>query len=229
MTEHYNVFISYSREHDLQAAINLQQQLERAGLSVFRDEGGIHEGDRWLEKLQQAVSACDCFVLLAGRAGVQRWIAAETEVAQMRHFDEADVDKRLPIFPFLVAQSSLELLPPFLRTIQATHWDGESLLASTLIERIRDRVAPGSEQITIEGCPFVGLNAYQPEQTQIFFGRQQETLKALTLFDTTTPGKQDKWLEQSPRRAMLVRENMWNKDRVYFILSEMIGVGTQGE
>ncbi len=195
--EHYQVFISYSREHDLQTAVNLQQQLERAGLSVFRDEGAIHEGDRWLEKLQQAISACDCFVLLAGHAGVQRWVAAETEVAQIRHIDEADIDKRLPIFPFLIGHSPVEILPPFLRLIQATHWDGESSLDPTLIERIREKTAPDSELITIESCPFVGLDAYRPEQSHLFFGRQLETLKALALFDTTTPGKQDKWLEIS--------------------------------
>ena len=103
----YKVFISYSREFDLQAAINLQSQLERAGLDVFRDETGIREGDRWLQKLQQAVAQCDCFVLLAGQAGVQRWVAAETEVAMMRHFDEKDENKRLLLSLFCSVNARL--------------------------------------------------------------------------------------------------------------------------
>ena len=193
----YKVFISYSREFDLQAAINLQSQLERAGLDVFRDETGIREGDRWLQKLQQAVAQCDCFVLLAGQAGVQRWVAAETEVAMMRHFDEKDENKRLLLFPILLGECPLEQLPPFLRLIQATRWDRESPLDQQLIERIRAKLPPDTEQIPFDGCPFVGLNAYQPDQTRLFFGRQRETLKALSLFDTTSPGKQVKWLEIS--------------------------------
>jgi hypothetical protein len=30
-----------------------------------------------------------------------------------------------------------------------------------------------------EGCPFVGLAAYRPDQAHLFFGRQKETLDAL--------------------------------------------------
>ncbi len=38
---------------------------------------------------------------------------------------------------------------------------------------------PGSKS-----CPFVGLDAYKTKQAQLFFGRQKETLDALTFFNT---------------------------------------------
>ena len=40
VTDNYHVFLSYSR-NDLQAAANLRGQLERHGLSVFKDDERI--------------------------------------------------------------------------------------------------------------------------------------------------------------------------------------------
>jgi hypothetical protein len=51
VTEHYDVFLSYSH-NDLEAATNLRGQLDRRGLTVFWDKAGIREGDLWLDRLQ---------------------------------------------------------------------------------------------------------------------------------------------------------------------------------
>ena len=50
-------------------------------------------------------------------------------------------------------------------------------------------------KITFEGCPFVGLDAFRPDQAQLFFGRQKDTLAALARLDTRPGSRCIRWLE----------------------------------
>jgi hypothetical protein len=191
VADHYDVFLSYSHS-DEEAATNLRGQLR--GLNVFWDKTGIREGDRWLSQLEEALDACGSFVVLVGRDGVRRWVGAETQVALNRYFGPHDDASRLPIFPVLLGDTKPEALPAFLRLFQAPPWSGADALPEGLLEQIRERSSlPG--KIPFEGCPFVGLNAYQPNQAHLFFGRQKETLDALACFDTHSGGQTVRWLE----------------------------------
>ncbi len=126
----HDVFLSYSR-NDREAAALLRAQLERAGLSVFKDDQSIREGDLWLDRLQQAVDGCGAFVVLVGKDGVRRWIGAETQVALNRYFGPHDDAERLPIFPILLGETRPEALPAFLRLFQAASWDGSAIACRT--------------------------------------------------------------------------------------------------
>ncbi len=192
--EHYQVFLSYSR-NDLDQATALLGQLEKSGLSCFRDQDSIREGDNWLQKLQEAVDASGSFVLLVGRDGIRRWMAAETEVALVRHIDPHDESLRLPIFPVLLGDVEPEDLHAFLRRFQVTRWNGTNTLPDRLIEQIRNRSLIHADDVRYEGCPFVGLHAFQPNQAHLFFGRQKETLDALACFDMRIQDKPIRWLQ----------------------------------
>ena len=204
MTDHYDVFLSYSR-NDLEAATNLLGQLERGGLGVFRDQERIREGELWLNRLQEVVGACGSFVVLVGRDGVRRWIGAETQVALSRYFGPHDDANRLPIFPILLGPTGPETLPAFLRLFQGTPWNGADDLPEGLLDQIRTRTSDPGKAIAFDGCPFVGLDAFSDKQAQLFFGRQKETLDALACFDPRPsnpdrPGRGDRgptvrWLE----------------------------------
>ncbi len=65
------VFLSYSHS-DQMAAQDLRAALERAGVSVFKDDASLRIGDRWLERLQEVLQGCSAFVVLTGRDGVRR-------------------------------------------------------------------------------------------------------------------------------------------------------------
>ncbi|WP_374566205.1 toll/interleukin-1 receptor domain-containing protein [Nitrosomonas sp.] len=93
------VFISYSRS-DRAACAQLRTELEKAGLSVFRDEDNIQAGDEWITELEKALEQCTAFVLLIGQDGVQRWVSAEYHVALRRHYAKANLVQSLPIFRF---------------------------------------------------------------------------------------------------------------------------------
>jgi hypothetical protein len=194
MRERYDVFLSYSR-NDLQAATLLLGQLKKAGLEVFRDQDSIRAGELWLNRLQEAVDACGAFVVLVGRDGVRRWIGAETQVALSRHFGSHDDALRLPIFPILLGDTSPETLPAFLRLFQGTSWNGADALPERLLDQIRERVIAPIEKVSFEGCPFVGLDAFRPDQAHLFFGRQKETLDALACFDIRPGSQTVRWLE----------------------------------
>ncbi len=172
------VFLSYSRT-DLAAASALRAALEQAGLSVFKDDDSLRSGDRWLERLQEVLQACSAFVVLAGRDGVRRWVGAEVQVALIRHLSPASDDERLAIFPILLDQTSPEALPPFLALFQATRWASAEALPAALVDAIRQHAIRLDCQQGIEGCPFLGLNAFGSTDSRLFFGRRKETLEAL--------------------------------------------------
>ena len=188
------IFLSYSR-NDPEAAANLRSQLEQGGLSVFKDDQSIREGDLWLTRLQEAVDGCSGFVVLVGRDGVGRWIGAETQVALIRYFGPHDDPKRLPIFPVLLGDARPESLPAFLRLFQVTPWNGSDPLPDGLLEQIRERRLVAAEGVVFEGCPYVGLDAFRIDQARLFFGRQKETLEALACFETRQDRKAVRWLE----------------------------------
>jgi formylglycine-generating enzyme required for sulfatase activity len=172
------VFLSYSH-NDRAAAIVLRAALEKAGLSVFKDDDSLRGGDRWLERLQQVLNGCSAFVVLAGRDGVRRWVGAEVQVALIRHLSSEKDDERLPIFPILLEEVAPETLPPFLALFQASRWRAAEALPAGLIDAISAHAIRLDSPPAIEGCPFVGLNAFTSKDARLFFGRRRETLEAL--------------------------------------------------
>jgi hypothetical protein len=196
VTDDNQVFLSYSR-NDPEAAASLRAQFERHGVSVFKDDQSIREGELWLTRLQEAVDGCGGFVVLVGRDGVSRWIGAETQVALTRYFGPHDDTERLPLFPMLLGDTAPESLPAFLRLFQATRWNGLDPLPERLLDQIRERTIVASEDAVLEEgkSPFVGLDAFRIDQARLFFGRQKETLDALACFDTRHGSPTVRWLE----------------------------------
>ena len=172
------VFISYSRT-DRAACVQLRTGLEKAGLSAFRDEDDIQPGDEWITGLEKALEQCTAFVLLIGKDGVQRWVSAEYHVALRRHNAKASESDTLPIFPVLLEDAQSVPLPAFLSSFQSVHWNASEPLPPELIAAIKNRTTRSGNTLTFEGCPFLGLSAFGRQHAPLFFGRRQETLKAL--------------------------------------------------
>lgn len=177
--KHHQIFLSYSRS-DQQAAIAMRTALEKQGLTVFHDIQAIHAGDNWMNALQNTLRDCSGFVLLAGRDGVQRWINAEVQVALSRHLSPHDDAECLPIYPVLLEGANYDVLPPFLQLFQLTPWSPDEAVPQALLDAVASGVSTYDyDKKPFEGCPFLGLNAFQREHAQLFFGRRLETLQAL--------------------------------------------------
>jgi formylglycine-generating enzyme required for sulfatase activity len=184
------IFLSYSR-NDREAAIALRGALAQLDMTVFRDEDSIRVGDDWLQRLQDALQGCTGFVVLIGRDGVRRWVGAEVQVALGRNISPHDDSERLPIFPVMLPGGDPQALPPFLKLFQLQRWQPDADLPQDLLQAIRDQVELLDQGSTFEGCPFLGLSAFQPKHAQLFFGRRKETLEALQYLGTqreTNPG-----------------------------------------
>jgi hypothetical protein len=171
-------FLSYSHT-DLAAADALSDQLIAAGIELFKDDLTLRSGDRWLTRLQAAVAGCGAFIVLVGRDGVQRWVGAEVEAALNRHLSPHGDAPRLPIHPILLEGATPEALPPFLALFQAVRW----IPGTPLPDGLRDALLQGQsrmeERPRYDGCPFLGLGAFQRKHAELFFGRRAETLQAL--------------------------------------------------
>lgn len=172
------VFLSYSRS-DRDAAIAARIALERAGIAVFQDIDGIHAGEDWLARLQEALQRCAAFVVLVGQDGVRRWVGAEVQVAINRRYSAREDSPPLPIYPVLLRGAPADRLPPFLALFQATAWSPEEPLPQALIDGVRSLTVTRAETLRFDGCPFVGLHAFRAKDAHLFFGRGQETLDAL--------------------------------------------------
>jgi formylglycine-generating enzyme required for sulfatase activity len=179
-------FLSYSRT-DIDAANGFREQLRAAGLDVFKDDVSLRAGDRWLLELEAAVSQCTYFVVLVGRRGIERWVAAETAVALSRRFDAQGNADPLPIFPVLLDDGFASKLTPFLALFQATVWTPGQPIPKELVAAARERQDMLAERPFVPNrCPFRGLTAFRVQDSDLFFGRSRETLHALTLLGDRT-------------------------------------------
>ena len=172
------IFLSYSH-HDATAAQDLHGQLTGAGLAVFKDDRQLRSGDRWLQALQQALADCSAFIVLVGRDGVQRWVGAEVEVALNRHLSARDGAPGLPIHPVLLGEAVPDALPPLLALFQAERWAPGRALPAAMLDALRQGQQRLGQAPPFDGCPYLGLGSFQPQDAGLFFGRRAETLQAL--------------------------------------------------
>jgi formylglycine-generating enzyme required for sulfatase activity len=178
-TQAATVFVSYSRTNHAACAA-LRTALEQAGLQAFQDDDATRAGDRWVERLQNALQTCTAFIVLIGLDGVQRWVGAEVEVALGRHLSPHDDAQRLPIFPILLGdEGKLESLPPFLALFQAARWSPADALPEGLVAAIQARTVRFNNDKPIEGSPYLGLSGFKRGDADRFFGRRKETLDCL--------------------------------------------------
>ena len=192
-------FLSYHHA-DAIAAAALAGGLRQAGLDVFWDKTELHAGDRWLQRLEQAVERCDAFVVLVGRDGIRRWMAAEVEAALNRHFGPLDDAQRLPIHPVLLPEVSPESMAPFLRLFQAEHWTPNDAPPSDLVQALNARQARPNARPLIDPdrCPYLGLASFGADDAMLFFGRRAETLAALRSLGDQKDGDPNKPLATGP-------------------------------
>ena len=192
-------FLSYHHADEIAAAA-LAGGLRQAGLDVFWDKTELHAGDRWLQRLEQAVERCDAFVVLVGRDDIRRWMAAEVEAALNRHFGPLDDAQRLPIHPVLLPEVSPESMAPFLRLFQSEHWTPNDAPPSDLVQALNARQARPNARPLIDPdrCPYLGLASFGADDAMLFFGRRAETLAALRSLGDQKDGDPNKPLATGP-------------------------------
>lgn len=92
------VFISYSRE-DAEVAHQITEVLERGGHKPWIDNQLV-PGQRWKEKIEQAIVNCDAFLILLSPT------ALDSEYCRWEYLTA--IEKTKPIFPVLVKSFDLQ-------------------------------------------------------------------------------------------------------------------------
>jgi hypothetical protein len=73
------IFISYARE-DMGMAKQLHNDLNRYGLDVWLDTESLLPGDRWKDKMQEAIERCNYFIALLSTQSMNKWGFVQKEL-----------------------------------------------------------------------------------------------------------------------------------------------------
>lgn len=78
-----DIFISYSRKDELIVADYFCECFEERGWSVWRDKNGIHHGDHFPMKIEQAIRNCDVVVYFSSKnSNKSNWVTREIKFAR---------------------------------------------------------------------------------------------------------------------------------------------------
>jgi formylglycine-generating enzyme required for sulfatase activity len=170
-------FLSY-HSPDQALAERLKAALERkdTDVHVFFAPSSLRAGGFWSRALAEEIAQADAFILLVGERGVGDW--------QVLEYDEA-LEKRVkfPDFPVILMLLEGQTAPglPFLRRL---HWiitpdpSSEKDLARLLDAASGSSTQPG--ELWRYASPYRGLAAMEEQDSDYFFGRERETVDALS-------------------------------------------------
>ena len=176
-----HIFLSHSGA-DTQAARHLAEILRRNALEVWFDQDNIHPGDRWQSTLEEAITQASAMLVYIGASGIQTWVDREVRFGLVRNTHNRDAFRFIPV---LGEGSDPAKLPPFVQQhqyvdLRNSHRDPEQI--RRLIEVLRNaspEPAIPSEYWNTHS-PFRSLQTFGPEDSWLFFGRDQDTDELLT-------------------------------------------------
>lgn len=105
---HYKVFISHSSS-DREWTSKFASSLKGLGISAWSDVSSLSPGERWQDRIQQALRESKVFVVIVSSPQVDAWTSFELGAAL--------ADNKV-IIPVLTGDISLEQLSPLLRQFQ---------------------------------------------------------------------------------------------------------------
>lgn len=171
----YDVFLSHNSA-DKPAVEALAQRLVAAGFRPFLDRWHLIPGQPWQEALEQALDQSRTCVVFLGPNGVGPWENEEMRIA----LDERTHSPDFRVIPVLLPATPLPergRLPRFLSRLTWVDFR-EGLDDTDVFYRLTcgiRGIAPGApgtvEPPAQEICPYRGLQAFQEEHADIFFGR----------------------------------------------------------
>jgi hypothetical protein len=193
----FDIFLSHN-SRDKPAVERIATKLKQAGLEPWLDKWCLTPGGKWQEELAaglRASSACGFFI---GPNGVGDWASEELNGALDRAAKDRVFRLFLVLLPAVPEPFDATSLPPFLSTrtwIDLRKGIEDSRGFQLLINAIKG-VAPGPEtpiEARADICPYRGLQTFNEEDVEFFFGRNGdiqrllEKLKATRFFAVLGP------------------------------------------
>jgi formylglycine-generating enzyme required for sulfatase activity len=185
----FDVFLSHnSREKP--AVEYLAEKLKRAGMEPWLDKWCLTPGGKWQQELELGLQASSSCAVFLGPEGVGSWEREELSVA----LDRAAKDRNFRIFsvllPGLPDPFDDSGLPPFLkmRTWVDLRKGLDDPWSFQLLMHAIQGTTPGPVTAIQTGediCPYRGLQTFDEEHAELFFGREREVQRLVEKLKST--------------------------------------------
>ncbi len=182
-TRRYDVFLSHTRR-DGEFVERLAEKLVRAQVDPWLDSWCLVPGEEWQDGIAEGLRASSSCAVVVGPSDVGAWSQEEAAVALDRAATDPDFRVFLVLLPGLPEPFDATALSPFLRMrtwvdFRAGLDDGRALQG--LIAAIRG--LPLGPAVPLDGdtgvCPYRGLEPFDEEHAEFFFGRDAEIQRVL--------------------------------------------------
>ena len=162
----------------------IAEKLQTEGVKPWPDKWCLVPGQPFQDQLSNALNSCRTCDIFVGQNGVGDWAREELRFAQ----DRATKNSAFGLIPILLPgvpePFDYSKLPPFLT--QRTWVDfrrgfDESRLFRKLIKAI-EGLPPGSDRSVAseeQKCPYRGLETFDEEHADFFFGRERDIQRLL--------------------------------------------------
>ena len=172
-----HIFLSHAGA-DTGAARQLAEILRRNGLTIWFDKDNLKPGDPWMATLEEAIAQASAMIVYIGSSGIEAWVDREVRFGLLRNTRDR---RAFPLIPVLGEGADSVNLPPFIQQQQwvdlreQEHAPGQiRRLVEVLRGASQPRAAMPPEYWTTHS-PFRSLQAFDAEDSWLFFGRDRET------------------------------------------------------
>jgi formylglycine-generating enzyme required for sulfatase activity len=185
----FDVFLSHNSK-DKPAVEYLAEKLKRAALEPWLDKWCLTPGGKWQQELEMGLRASSSCAVFLGPQGIGNWESEELSVA----LDRAAKDKDFRIFPVLLPGLPEPFddsgLPPFLKMrtwVDLRRGLDDPWSFQILVHAIQGTTPGPVTAIPLgqEICPYRGLQTFDEEHAEFFFGREREVQRLLEKLKST--------------------------------------------
>lgn len=181
----FDVFLSHS-SRDKSAVERVARALKEAGIEPWLDKWHLTPGGDWQSEIAAGIRASGSCAVFVGEEGLGDWERQELGLA----LDQAAKDRHFRVFPVLLPGVSEPFdptrLPPFISTRTWVDLRGgfnDRRVFQRLIKAVLG-IPLGAEEEHAprpQVCPYRGLQTFDEEHAEFFFGRDADVQRLLEL------------------------------------------------
>jgi WD40 repeat protein len=184
----FDVFLSHN-SGDKPSVERVARALQKQGLRPWLDAWHLTPGGDWQREIAEGLRSSGSCAVFVGEADLGDWEQQELGLA----LDRAAKDPRFRVFPVLLPgipePFDAHRLPPFLSTRTWVDFRGgysDERVLQRLIKAIKGIPLGGEEEPeTRPGvCPYRGLQVFEEEHAEFFFGRDADVQRLVELLKT---------------------------------------------
>ena len=181
------MFLSYNSA-DRAAVTRIAERLRQANIEPWLDHWNLAPGERWQHGLVEGLTSSRACAVVVGPSGLGDWAREEMAVAQ----DRAAKDRNFRLFLVLLPGAP-DPFDPSLAFLTTRSWiDLRNGIADTegfqdLISAITGvaRRPPAIAEDAGAVCPYRGLEFFDEEHSEFFYGREDDTIRVIEKLKTS--------------------------------------------